>query len=311
MKYEHQKKQKLLMKKDIPLYLMALPGILVLIAFSYVPMAGMIVAFKDYHYKGGIFGSEWADPLFKNFTFFFNNMENALRATRNTVGLNILFFIFETIFAVAAAVMLSEIRNKRFIRGCQSVMFFPYFISWMVTGAILNALLSSDVGWLSKFLQKAGINFDFYSSPEAWVIIRVVVVVWHGTGYTSVIYYGALTGIDTSIYEAARVDGATKWQQITKITLPLLRPTITIMFLLSVGKMLKGNLNMMIGLTNLNPLLLPVTDVIDVFVYRSSVKNGEMAYASAVSLYQSVLSFLLVLLSNKLAKWYDKDTSLF
>lgn len=295
----------------MPLYLLALPGIAVLVAFSYVPMAGMVVAFKDYHYKGGIFGSEWADPLFKNFTFFFNNMENAVRATRNTVGLNILFFIFGTIFAVAAAIMLSEIRSKWFIKGCQSLMFFPYFISWMVMGAILNALLSSDVGWISKALQKVGINFDFYSSPEAWVIILVVVVVWQSTGYNSVIYYGALTGIDTSIYEAAKVDGATKWQQITGITLPLLRPTITIMFLLSVGNMLKGNLNMMIGLTNLNPLLLRVTDVIDVFVYRSSVKNGEMAYASAVSLYQSVLSFLLIVICNKIAKWYDKDTSLF
>lgn len=304
-------KRKHTFKKDLPLYLMAFPGVVVLLAFAYVPMAGLILVFKDYHFKGGIFGSEWADPLFKNFSFFFNNMDTALRATRNTIVLNILFFVFGTIFAVAIAIMLSEIKSKKFIKGSQSVMFFPYFISWMVMGAILNALLSSEVGVISGLLKGAGIHFDFYSSPAAWVIILVLVVIWQSTGYNSVIYYGVLSGFDTSIYEAAQVDGASKWQQIRKITLPLLRPTIIIMFLLSVGNMLKGNLNMMIGLTNLNPMLLPVTDVIDVFVYRSGVKNGDMAFASAVSLYQSIFGFLLVIISNKIAKKFDKDTSLF
>lgn len=304
-------RQKKTFKKDLPLYLMALPGVAVLIAFAYVPMAGLVLVFKDYHFKGGIFGSPWAEPITKNFEFFFNNMDNAIRATRNTVGLNILFFVFGTIFAVAIAIMLSEVKNKRFIKVSQSVMFFPYFISWMVMGAILNALLSSDVGVISGILQKFGIHFDFYSSPGAWVVILVLASIWQSTGYNSVIYYGVLSGFDTSIYEAAEVDGASKWQQITKITLPLLRPTITIMFLLSVGNMLKGNLNMMIGLTNLNPMLLEVTDVIDVFVYRSGVQNGDMAFASAVSLYQSIFGFILVVVSNKLAKMYDGDASLF
>ena len=304
-------KQKHTLKQDLPLYLMSLPGVLILIAFSYVPMAGLILVFKDYNYKGGIFGSEWADPIFHNFSFFFNNMDTALRATRNTIGLNILFFVFGTIFAVSIAIMLSSINNKHFIKGSQSIMFFPYFISWMVMGAILNALLSSDVGMLSRTLENRGIHFDFYSSPGAWVVILVMVVIWNSTGYNSIIYYGALTGIDTALYEAAQVDGATKWQQIWKITLPLLRPTITIMFLLSVGNMLKGNLGMMMGLTNLNPLLLPVTDIIDVFVYRSGVRNGDMAFASAISLYQSIFGFFLIILSNKLAGWYDKDSTLF
>lgn len=175
----------------------------------------------------------------------------------------------------------------------------------------MNALLSSDVGVISGLFKKAGIQFDFYSSPGAWVVILVLAVVWQSTGYNSVIYYGVLSGFDTSVYEAARVDGATKWQQIWRIIIPLLRPTVTIMFLLSVGNMLKGNLNMMIGLTNLNPMLLPVTDVIDVFVYRSGVQNGDMAFASAISLYQSIFGFLLVLISNKIARRYDADASLF
>lgn len=304
-------KNKSTIKQDLPLYLMALPGVMVLTAFAYVPMAGLVLVFKDYHFKGGIFGSEWSDPLFKNFEFFFNSMETAVRATRNTIGLNILFFIFGTIFAVAIAIMLSEISNKKFIKTSQSVMFFPYFISWMVMGAILNVILDGKVGIIGAAVKNAGFDLDFYMSPNAWIVILVITIIWQSTGYTSIIYYGVLSGIDPSIYEAAKVDGASKWQQIIRITIPMLRGTITIMFLLAVGGMLKGNLNMMIGLTNLNPMLLPVTDVIDVFVYRSGVKNGDMAFASAISLYQSIFGLLLVVLSNKIAGWYDKETTLF
>lgn len=300
------------LKEDFPLYVLALPGIIALIAFSYIPMTGLIMVFKDYNFTGGIYHSPWCDPLWKNFEFFFNNLDTAFRATRNTVLFNIAFFVFGTIFAVAIAIMLSEIRNKYFIKVSQSIMFFPYFISWMVMGVILQALISNETGMLNRLIQNiTGSTFDFNNTPWVWVFIIIILNIWQSTGYTSVIYYGVLTGLDTSMYEAAEVDGATKWQQIRKITIPLLRPTITIMFLLSVGNMLKGNLNMIIGLTNLNPVLLPVTDLIDVFVYRSGVQNGEMAFASAVSLYQSVFCFVLVLVSNKLAGWYDKDATLF
>lgn len=299
-------------REDIPLYFLVLPGVIALIAFSYIPMSGLIMAFKDYNFKGGIYHSPWADPLFKNFQFFFNNADIALRATRNTIFYNIAFFAVGTFFAVAIAIMLGELRNRHFVKVTQSIMFFPYFISWMVMGSILNAILNKSTGFLTKLIETlTGVTVDFYSTSWYWILILIIVNVWQSVGYTSIIYYGVITGLDPSMYEAAEVDGASKWQQIMKITLPLLRPTITIMFLLSVGNMLKGNLSMIMGLTNLNPMILEYTDLIDVFVYRSGVKNGEMAFASAISLYQSVFGLLLVLISNKLASWYDKDSTLF
>lgn len=299
-------------RQEIPLYLLALPGVIALLLFSYFPMSGIVLVFKDYNFKGGIFGSPWADPIYKNFRFFFNNLSTAMRSTGLTVMYNLLFFVVGTLFAVAIAIMLSEIKTKWFIKTAQSLMFLPYFISWMVSGAILYALLNVDSGLLNQILLSMGMEpVDFYAKPRLWVTILTVVNTWQSCGYTSIIYYGVLTGIDSSLYEAARVDGATKLQCIRKITLPLLRPTVTILFLLSVGNMLKGNLNMIIGLTNLNPVLFPTTDLIDVFVYRSGVRNGEMAFASAISLYKSLFGFVLVLAANKIAGKFDKDTTLF
>ena len=235
-----------------------------------------------------------------------------MRSTGLTVMYNLLFFIIGTIFAVAIAIMLSEIKGKFFIKISQSLMFLPYFISWMVMGAILYAMLKVDSGLVNQILISIGKEpIDFYAKPKTWIAILTIVNTWQSCGYTSIIYYGVLTGIDSSLYEAAKVDGATKLQCIRKITIPLLRPTIIILFLLSVGNMLKGNLNMIIGLTNLNPVLFPTTDLIDVFVYRSGVRNGEMAFASAISLYQSIFGFLLVITANKIAGKFDKDSTLF
>lgn len=291
---------------------MALPGVLALLAFSYLPMAGIVLVFKQYNFKQGIFGSPWADPIYKNFKFFFNNLSTAMRSTGLTVMYNILFFVFGTIMAVAIAIMLGEISNRLFIKISQSLMFLPYFISWMVIGAILYALINAETGMLSQIMEHFGKeSFDFYAYPKAWILILVIVNTWQSCGYSSIIYYGVISGIDSSLYEAARVDGASKWQCIKKITLPLLKPTIIILFLLSVGNMMKGNLNMIIGLTNLNPVLFPTTDLIDVFVYRSGVRNGEMAFASAISLYQSIFGLILVLVSNKIAGKFDQDSTLF
>jgi len=300
------------LKQDIPLYILALPGVIALLLFSYFPMAGIVLVFNDYNFKGGIFGSPWAEPIYKNFTFFFNNISTAMRSTGLTVMYNLLFFIVGTFFAVAVAIMLSEISGKMFIKVSQSLMFLPYFISWMVMGAILYALINVDSGLLNQMLISMGKEpIDFYAQPKKWIAILTIVNTWQSCGYNSIIYYGVLTGIDSSLFEAARVDGASKLQCIRKITLPLLKPTIIILFLLSVGNMLKGNLNMIIGLTNLNPVLFPTTDLIDVFVYRSGVRNGEMAFASAIALYQSIFGFLLVVTANRIAGKFDRETTLF
>lgn len=305
-------KRKSTFRKDWPLYLLALPGTIALLLFSYFPMTGIILVFKDYNFRGGIFKSPWAQPLFKNFIYFFNNKSTAIRATSLTVMYNLLFFAIGTVVAVAIAIMLSEIASRFFVKISQSMMFLPYFISWMVSGAILYALLNPQTGMINQMIAAAtGSTYDFYSHPGIWILILTIVNTWQSCGYNSIIYYGVLTGIDSSLYEAAKVDGATKWQCIRHITIPLLKPTIIILFLLSVGNIMRGNLNMIIGLTNLNPVLFPTTDLIDVFVYRSGVRNGEMAFASAISLYQSIFGFIFVVLANKIAGKFDEESTLF
>jgi putative aldouronate transport system permease protein len=294
------------------LYLFALPGILFLLLFCYFPMAGLVLVFKDYNFRGGIFGSPWADPIFRNFQFFFGSFDKALRATRNTVVLNLLYFVIGTIAAVAIAIMLADIKNRKFVKISQSIMFFPFFISWMAFGSILQSILNYDLGTLNNLLVFFGEKrVDFYSNPNYWIPLLVICNTWNQTGYSSIIYYAALTGIDPTYYEAAMVDGASKWKQITNITLPLLRPTIIMLFLLSLGNMLRGNLSMIMGLTNLNPTLLPTTDIIDVFVYRSGIRSGELAFTSAISLYQSVFGFILVMVSNSLVRKIDRENALF
>ena len=298
------------LRKDSSLYLLALPGIIILILFAYLPMSGLILVFKNYNFNDGIFGSPWAG--FANFEFFFSSMEDALRATRNTVMLNALYMLTGTFFSVAIAIILNELRSKWFIKVTQSVMFFPYFISWIIIGAILFSLLDYDKGILNQLFQALGLaQMDWYSSPWLFVVILVLANIWKSAGYGAIIYYAVLQGVDTSYYEAARIDGASRWQIITKITVPMLIPSIILMTLLGIGGMLKGDLSMIMGVTFLNPLLLPTTDIIDVYVYRTAIRSGEFGFASAITLYQSVFGFILVLVANKLAGWYDKDSKLF
>ncbi|KWX71162.1 ABC transporter permease [Paenibacillus jilunlii] len=298
------------LRKDSTLYLLALPGIVILILFAYLPMSGLILVFKNYNFNDGIFGSPWAG--FSNFEFFFSSMEDSLRATRNTVMLNALYMLTGTFFSVAIAIILNELRSKWFIKITQSVMFFPYFISWIIIGAILFSLLDYDKGIMNQLLQTLGFSqVDWYSSPWLFVIILVLANIWKSAGYGAIIYYAVLQGIDTSYYEAAKIDGASRWQIITKITVPMLIPSIILMTLLGIGGMLKGDLSMIMGVTFLNPLLLPTTDIIDVYVYRTAIRSGEFGFASAITLYQSVFGFILVLVANKLAGWYDKDSKLF
>jgi putative aldouronate transport system permease protein len=197
------------------------------------------------------------------------------------------------VVSVTIAVMLADIKNRTFVKITQSVMFFPFFISWMAFGSILQSILNYNLGTLNNIMaQLVGQRVDFYGNPGYWWVILVICNVWNQAGYSSIIYYAALTGIDPSYYEAAMVDGAGKWKQITAITLPMLRSTVIMLFMLSLGNMLRGNLSMIMGLTNLNPALFPVTDIIDVFVYRSGIRAGELAFSSAISLYQSVIGFI-------------------
>lgn len=297
-------------KKKWFFYLISIPGIACLILFSYLPMAGLYVVFERYSFKGGLFGSEFVG--LQNFKFFFMNMDNAIRATVNTLVINGFSILLGIVVNVALAIMLNEINAARYRKVTQSIMLFPYFISWIVVGMVALALFDENAGIVNSVITSlGGTPVEWYSNPDYWWPIMIITTIWKGAGYGSIIYFCALAGFDTSLYEAAEIDGAGRWQRIWRITLPLLKPTIIIMFLLSIGGILAGGVDQIMGMTSLNPLLLEKTDTIATFVYRSAIVNGQFESASAITLYQSIFGFVLVLGSNLLAKKIDPDYALF
>ena len=304
------KKKKLINKKNIFFYMISIPGIVWLIMFCYMPLAGLYMVFERYTLQGGLFGSEFVG--LKNFEFFFKSIDNALRATRNTVVINALSIILGLVVDVFLAIAINEILNMRFRKLVQTITLFPHFLSWIVVGTIFRALLEPDYGILNQIIQFFGCEaVKWYSESKYWWPILVLTTVWKGMGYGSIIYFAALTGFDPALYEAAEIDGASRWQRIIRITLPLLKPTIIIMFLLKIGGILFGGMDVIVGMTNLNPLLFKTTDTIATFVYRTAIVGGQFESASAITLYQSLFGFLLVMTANWIVKKIDPEYALF
>ncbi len=289
--------------------LMLLPAVIYTLIFSYYPMSGIVLAFKKYNYADGIWGSPWNG--FENFKFFFTSGQAGM-VTRNTVLYNVVFIFVNMIMQIAVAVFLTEIRNKHYRKTAQSLMFLPYFISWVVVGVIVFNIFSSDYGFINNVLQSLGFEkIPFYTTPKMWPVILVLFNLWKNIGYGSVMYLAAIMGIDTSIYEAAAIDGANVFQRIFKVTIPMIRPTTIILLLLSVGGIFKGNFDMFYNLTGNNGLLYNYTDVIDTLTFRALIGSNDFGMASAIGLYQSVLCFITILIVNKLVGKYDKDYTLF
>ncbi|HIR32205.1 MAG TPA: sugar ABC transporter permease [Candidatus Faecousia faecavium] len=290
-------------------WLMILPAAIVVILMCYIPMGGIVLAFKEYNYHDGIFGSPWV--WFKNFTYFFQSGK-AFSVTRNTILYNLAFLLVNTVLQITCAILLSELTGKWFKRITQSVMFFPYFISWVVVGAFVYNMFNFEFGAVNTFLKSIGLEpIDVYSNKGVWPFILIGVSAFKNVGYGTVMYLASISNIDSSLYEAADLDGATMWQKIRYITLPGIRPTIIILFLLAIGTIMKGDFQMFWQVTGNNPMVLEVTDVIDTYVTRSLLQLQEFGMTSAAGLYQSVFSFLLVLLANKLVKKADPDYALF
>ncbi|SFE40503.1 putative aldouronate transport system permease protein [Paenibacillus catalpae] len=297
--------------KNRTLLLMFLPVAVLLFLFNYLPLAGLVIAFKDFDFTKGIFGSNWMNPLLDNFDYLFSS-DTAFRAVRNTILLNVLFITVGLIFEVGFALLLNEVRNKYFKRVSQSLTFLPFFISWIVVGVFAYNLLDFESGAINHFLASIGLQpIDFYSEAGLWPIILTIAVRWKATGYGTIIYLAALTSIDNSYYEAASIDGATRWQQIRYISLPMLRPTIIILTLLAVGRIMNADFGMFYAMVGDASLLFPTTDVIDTFVYRSLRKSGDIGMASAAGFLQSMIAFVLVIASNYAARKIDKDSAIF
>lgn len=253
---------------------MLAPAVIYTLIFAYYPMTGIVLAFKRYTYAGGIWGSDWNG--FENFKFFFKSGQAGL-VTRNTVLYNVAFIVINTVVQIAVAILLTEIHNKHYRKITQSIMFLPYFISWVIVGVMAFNIFSSDYGFLNTLIMAlGGEKISFYTTPQAWPFIIVFFNLWKGVGYGSVMYLAAIMGIDTSIYEAAAIDGANVFQRIFKVTIPMIMPTTIILFLLSVGGIFKGNFDMFYNLVGNNGLLYNYTDVIDTLTFRALIDRKSV-----------------------------------
>lgn len=292
-------------QKNRTLTLMALPAVILLLVFNYFPIFGLVLAFKDYRYDKGFWGSDWVG--LKNFEFFFTS-NDAFVVTRNTIVYNLIFIASVLVGAVVFAIILNEIVNRRLVKFYQTVMFFPYFLSYAVVAFIAFAFLNVDYGVLNRVF---GMDVQWYSSQEVWPVILVLVNFWKCVGYNTIIIYASLIAIDTSYYEAAAVDGATRMQTISKVILPQLKPIIIMLALIMLGKIFYSDFGLFYMVPQNSGILYPVTDVVDTYVYRTLRVLGDIGMSTAVGLYQSVVGLALVLTANHIAKKYSEESALF
>lgn len=290
------------------LYLLVLPAALYTFIFSYLTLPYMVIAFERYNYKTGI-----RSPLvgLNNFEYFFKSSW-AWTVTRNTIVINVLFLLFGTVLAVALAILVNEIHMKKFLKVSQAFMLFPYFISWVVVSYMLQGILATDGGLVNNMIEFfGGSRINFYSNPRYWYPILLILNLWKNTGYSSIVYISAITAIDEGLYEAAYIDGATRWKRIRYITLPLLFPTICIMVLMSIGRIFYGDFGMLYAIVRDNGSLMQITEVIDTYVYRTFKNTGDPSLTMAIGLYQSIVGFILVFTANKIVKKKFPEGALF
>ncbi|MCR5033635.1 MAG: ABC transporter permease subunit [Lachnospiraceae bacterium] len=285
---------------------MALPAFLILFFIMYVPMAGLVMAFKNFDYTKGIWGSPWAG--LDNFKFLLASKATFINMTRNTLLYYLLFTAVGTFLNVALAIAIDQLLFKRAAKAMQTLMIIPVFISYAAVQFIVYAFISSDTGIINHVL---GTNTRFYTTASLWPWILLFVKVWKDTGYGSVLYMSVLAGIDASLYEAAEIDGASKWQKIWHITIPSLVPMITVMLLLSVGNVMRSDTGLFYQVTRNSGILYPTTQVIDSYVLNAIFKNSNFGFTAATSFFQSVVGLLLMLFANGVVRKIEPDGALF
>ena len=299
------------LKKSRTLLLMLLPAAVTIFIFAYLPMGGMILAFKNFNYKDGIWGSPWTKGIFDNFKFFFLSGK-AFSVTANTFLYNLSFIAVNTFFAVLFAVIMSEAGNKYFKKLTQSAIFLPYFVSWVIVGTIAYNLLNYENGVVNGILGMLGLEpVNIYANGPAWRIIIVLFNAWKSVGYSMVVYLAAVTGVDMQLHESAKIDGANIFQRVRHVTFPAILPTVVTMVLLDVSKIFRGNLDLFYQLVGKNGALYDSTDVIDTFVFRSLLETSDIGMAASAGFYQSILCFVTIMLVNGIVKRVQSDYALF
>lgn len=294
----------------LPLYLMMLPSCVYLIINNYIPMTGIVLAFKQYHFSTGIYHSP--NVGFKNFKFLFTT-KDAWVITRNTICYNLVFIVLGTVLAIGVAILLNEIRSRLAKKFYQTVILIPFLISIVIVSYLVYAFLNTENGFLNNgILKPFGKNpISWYSSPQYWPVILVLVNLWKGLGYNCILFYATLLGIDRELYEAAVIDGANRWQQIKYITLPGLKTTIIILTLMSISKIFYSDFGLFYQVPMNQGTLLDVTNTIDTYVYRGLMNSTNLGMTAAAGLYQSFVGFLLVVTANLVVRKLDSDSALF
>jgi putative aldouronate transport system permease protein len=301
-------------RDDTDLTLISLPTFIWFVLFSYLPMFGIIIAFKDYKLSPGhgfiynLLHSDWVG--WSNFTYFFKS--NAFwMLLRNTIVYNLVFIALGAAVAVGFALMLSNLRNKLASKAYQTMMFFPYFMSWVVISYIVYAVLTPEKGYLNNIIVAlGGTKIMWYQEPKYWPFILVFVSAWKSVGYNCIVYLATLMGFDKSFYESAKIDGATRWQQIKYITLPLLRPTIIMLTMMAIGRIFYSDFGLFYQVPMNQGALYSTTNTIDTYVYRGLLQMGNVSMSAAAGVYQSIVGFILVLGANLLVRKIDRDSAL-
>ena len=307
---DNRKSKAIRLKRQIPLFVMTVPGLIYLLVNNYFPMIGIFIAFKNIDYSKGIWASDWVG--LDNFTYLFST-GSAWRITRNTILYNIAFIIIGTIVPIAVGIMLNDIRGKVRPRLYQTVILLPYLFSWVIISYIGFAFMSGDSGWLNNSLLPAlGMEpVQWYSEPKVWPFILTFVNIWKGVGYSSIVYLASIVGIDKSYYEAATVEGANKRQQICYITLPLLKSTIVMLTIMSVGRIFYSDFGLFYQVPMNSGAIYETTQTIDTYVYHGLMKLNDISMSSAASVYQSIVGFILVMAANILVRKVSPDDALF
>lgn len=296
-------------RKSMPLYLMLLPGFVYILINNYLPMGGLIMAFKNVNWQKGIWKSDWAG--LSNFEYLFKTPD-AFIITRNTICYNVAFILINLVIAVIYAILLSEIRSKLAVKLYQTVIMLPFMISMVIVSYLAYAFLAGDNGLLNGLIIQLGKEpVSWYTEPKYWPFILVIVNCWKGVGYGTVVYLSSILGIDPELYEAAAVDGIGEMQKIWYITIPMIKPTIITMLLLSVGRIFYSDFGLFYQVPMNSGALINATSTIDTYVYRGLITLGDVGMSSAAGFYQSIVGFILILIANWITNRYSAENALF
>ena len=293
-----------------PMYLMLLPGVVYLVINNYIPMAGITVAFKQYNVRDGIYKSPSVG--LKNFEFLFKT-NDAWLITRNTILYNLAFIVLDAVLAITIAIILNEIISKKVKQFYQTIILIPFLISMVVVSYLVFAFLSNGTGFINNTVLPAlGKDaVDWYNQSKYWPFLLILIHIWKSLGYNCILYYSTICGIDSSLYEAAAVDGANRWQRIKNVTLPSIKSTIIILTLMNLGNIFRSDFGLFYQVPMNSGALLEATNTIDTYVYRGLMQTNNIGMSSAAGVYQSIVGCILVLTANLIVRRIDSESSLF